>query len=158
MSKILFIAIAAAILIVAIAVGFLKFMEIGPFAPLPPATAEMTKPGDQPPAPPRFLSMDPFVIPIIQNDEVAVVIQIQVQLETSSGNESEVRRLMPKLYDAFLRDLNGYLPRLIRSDGQPDANKIRSRMFVIGERTIGKGLIDNVLIQSVIDQPGRRPN
>lgn len=158
MPKIIITAVAAIIMIVAAGVGAMKFLQWGPFAPPPEAAASEQASGAKPPKPPRFISMDPLVVPVIQNDAVAAIIQIQVQLEIKEENEDEVRRLLPRLADAFLRDLNGYLPRLIRSDGQLDANKVRSRLFVIGERAIGKGLIDNVLIQSVMDQPSQQRN
>ena len=102
--------------------------------------------------------MDPLVVPVIDNGAVVATVQIQIQLETKEKNEDEVKRLLPKINDAYLRDLNGYLPRLIRSDGQIDANKIRSRLFVIGERTVGKGLIDDVLIQAIMDQARPQAN
>lgn len=153
MAKILVTAVAAIIIIVAGGIGVMKFLQWGPFAPPPAHDAATKAPVEMPPKPPQFVSMDPLVVPVIQNDEVVATVQIQVQLETKSENEDEVRRLLPKVADAYLRDLNGYLPRLIRSDGQIDANKIRSRLFVIAERTVGKGLIENVLIQSMMDQP-----
>ena len=159
MPRILITAVAAIIIIIAGGVGTMKFLKWGPFAPPPgPAKAKDGMPAEVVPKPPRFVSMDPLVVPVIDNGAVVATVQIQVQLETKEKNEDEVKRLLPKINDAYLRDLNGYLPRLIRSDGQIDANKIRSRLFVIGERTVGKGLIDDVLIQAIMDQARPQAN
>ena len=60
---------------------------------------------------------------------------------------------MPVLTDAYIRDLHSFLPRLLRSKERIDVLIIKQRLQFIGNKVAGKGLIDNVLVQSIIDQP-----
>ena len=60
---------------------------------------------------------------------------------------------MPVLTDAYVRDLHSFLPRLLRSEERIDVLIIKQRLQFIGNKVAGKGLIDNVLVQSVINQP-----
>ena len=156
MTKKIIVVIAAILMIAGSAFAAMQIMEIGPFAPEPQA-AEAEKTGhdsdSDTPAVPRFIELDPMVIPVIEGDRVAATVQIQLQLEISPQNESEVRRLLPRLGDAFIRDLNGYLPRLMRREGFLDVDRIKQRLVIVAEKAIGPGLVDNVLVQSVSDRP-----
>jgi len=98
------------------------------------------------------LTLDPILIPIFKGDIVAATIQLHVQIETRAGNESAITKQMTRLKDAYIRDLHAYVPRLLRKNKDLDIGALKRRMQVIGERTIGKGLIDGVLIQSAMNR------
>jgi flagellar FliL protein len=89
---------------------------------------------------------------------VATTIQILVKLETSGGeNESKLVRMMPRLSDAFLRDLFGALPRMLRNDEQLNVVVIKRRLQRVADKIVGPGLVDNVLVQSVTDSSAPPP-
>ena len=100
--------------------------------------------------------MDPLAISIFQGNAVAAIVQIQVKLETNGDdNVIKIKRLMPVINDAFLSDLHSFLPRLLKAEERIDMLIIKQRLQLISDRVAGKGLIKNVLVQSVIDRPLR---
>lgn len=157
MPKMLVIIIAAFIILAGGGVTVMNQMEIGPFAPEVETAAapETMSAEDRPPEVPKFLNMEPIVLSVFKGDRVAGTIQIQIQLETTAKNEAKLKRSMPTLKDAYLRDLNGYLPRLLRDKKQIDVGLVKQRLQIISERTIGKGVLDGVLIQSVLNRSAR---
>ena len=145
--------------------GVLWWMKIGPFAPADGSvdqTAEEAvdskKDGAQKSSmfnknAPVFYPLDPLVVPIFGEDGVSATIQIQVKLEVvGKENREKVSHLRPKISDSLLRDLYGFLPRLIKTQGRLDVTILKQRMQLIVDRTIGKGLVKEVLVQSVSDQ------
>ncbi|MDP6603094.1 MAG: hypothetical protein QGG17_02730 [Rhodospirillales bacterium] len=138
-------------------VSVLKVLEIGPFAPTPDgASAEQVF--DAPAEPPRFLEVEQMHIPIFAGDRVATTIQVLVKLETiGSENEPKLTRMMPRLSDAFLRDLFGTLPRMLRNDEQLNVVVIKRRLQRVADKIVGLGLVDNVLVQSVTDTSAPLP-
>jgi|TARA_B100000315_G_scaffold223256_1_gene227900 flagellar basal body-associated protein FliL len=158
MPKILVIVLAVVILLAGGAVTLLQQMELGPFEPevkltpeqIAAAAAEMAR--KKALEPPRFVTLEPLLIPIFQGDIVAATIQLQIQIETRKGNVSKINKQMPRLKDAYIRDLHAYVPRLLRKQKDLDIASLKRRLFVIGERTIGKGLIDGVLVQSAMNR------
>ncbi|MFQ5765936.1 MAG: hypothetical protein ACE5GT_13520, partial [Rhodospirillales bacterium] len=90
-------------------VSALKFLEIGPFE-------VKGKPKEEKVAVVKsdaavFVDMDPLAIPVFQGNRVAATVQIQVKLQTNGDdNASKIRRMMPVINDAFVRDLHGFMP------------------------------------------------
>ena len=100
--------------------------------------------------------MDTLVISIFQSNAVAATIQIQVKLKTNGDdNVIKIKYLMPVINDACLRNLHSFLPRLLKTKERLDVLIIKQRLQLITDKVAGKGLIKNVLVQSVIDQPRR---
>ncbi len=60
---------------------------------------------------------------------------------------------MPKISDAFVRDLHAFMPRLLKDKERIDVLILKQRLQVIGDRLFGAGYIKDVLVQSVIDTP-----
>ena len=132
-------------------VGSLKWLELGPFQ-VKGAVKKIARKVEKDST--VFIDMDPLGIPIFRGNKVAATIQIQVKLETNGEDNAEkIKHLMPVLTDAYVRDLHSFLPRLLRSEERIDVLIIKQRLQFIGNKVAGKGLIDNVLVQSVIDQP-----
>ena len=156
MPKKLIIIIGVIVLLAGGALGTMSQLEIGPFSAKEDVDKSATVAAeDRPPDPPRFVAMDVLLVPLFTGDRVSGTVQITVQLETSPKKEDELKKLVPVLKDAFIRDLNGYIPRLIRTKGQIDVNLVKQRLKIIGDRAIGKGILDGVLIQSVLNRAGR---
>lgn len=152
--KKLVIAFSLLIVIAGGTISVLKWLEIGPFA----NTA--VEGGDDKMAPPeaaRYIDMDPLVITLFQGNKVAATIQIQVKLEASGkDNEKTIYKILPRLSDAFIRDLHSFIPRLLRKSDELDAIVIKQRLKMVSDKVAGKGIVSNILIQSVADIPARR--
>ena len=158
MPKLLIIIIAIVILAAGSGVTVMQQMELGPFAKEAELTPEQKAAAAAEAArlkalePPRYVSLEPLLIPIFRGDVVAATIQLQIKIETRSGNESMIYKQMPRLKDAYIRDLHAYVPRLLRKHRELDLGALKRRLQIIGERTIGKGLIDGVLVQSAMNR------
>lgn len=151
--KKLFIAVILLLMIAGITAGVLKWLEIGPFALDQAATGggegtAVPNLGKQP----EFVEVSPLLIPVFEGDKVVTTVQIQVTLETTNeDNKVEVKRLMPRLNDAFLRALYTLVPQLMKKGGRMDVDVIKRRLQSVGTKVAGEGVISNVLIQSITD-------
>jgi len=135
-------------------ISIMKTLEMGPFAKTEGEAAEEAVSDE----PPRFIEMGLLLIPIFSGDRVATTIQIQIKLETmGTENESKVNKMMPRINDAFLRDLYAFIPRLVRKEGKIRAIVIKKRLEMIAGKVAGPDLISNVLVQSITDtSPSRK--
>lgn len=146
--KKLLVAFVIVIMIAGGAVATLKSLEIGPFFG---GKDEARAVKDEPAL---FIDMDPLVIPIYEGNRVISVIQINLKLEAKGkDNEQFVRRVLPRLHDAFLRDLYDYIPRLMRQGRSVDLITIKSRLNLVGKRVVKGSQLNNILIQSMVDNP-----
>jgi flagellar basal body-associated protein FliL len=132
-------------------VSLLKWMKLGPFQEEGVAKEEVIQEEDGDNT--VFIDMEPLGIPIFQGNKVAATIQIQVKLETyGEKNAEKIKYIMPVITDAFIRDLHSFMPRLLKAEERVDVLIIKQRLQFISDKVAGKGLIRNVLVQSVIDQ------
>ena len=134
-------------------VGALKFFKLGPFQG-DEVVEEKQEQEEEVEDTTLFVDMEPLAIPIFQGNKVAATVQIQVKLETNGKkNVEKIKRMMPVITDAFVRDLHSFMPRLLKAKERIDVLIIKQRLQLISDKIAGKGLIKNVLVQSVIDQP-----
>ncbi len=132
-------------------VSSLKFLKVGPFQGDEVVEEKQEEEVDDTTL---FVDMEPLAIPIFQGNRVAATVQIQVKLETNGkDNVKKIKRIMPVITDAFVRDLHSFMPRLLKAEERIDVLIIKQRLQLIGNKVAGKGLIKNVLVQSAIDQP-----
>lgn len=132
--------------------GVLQYMEIGPFA-IPESEKTEQKADEGFGEPPVFIDVEALLIPVFQGDRVISTIQISVKLELKKDNQEEVNRMLPKIHDALLRDLYTYIPRQLRRYKKLNLLKVKRHMITVTNRSIGEGLVDNILIQSIMDTP-----
>lgn len=131
-------------------VSALKFLRLGPFQG---DEVVEEKPEEQVEDTTLFVDMDPMAISIFQGNRVAATVQIQVKLETNGkSNVEKIKQIMPVITDAFVRDLHSFMPRLLKAEERIDVLIIKQRLQLISNKVAGKGLIKNVLVQSIIDQ------
>ena len=145
MKKIMIIVVA---LVMLAGGGFsaLKALKMGPFA----EESEVVEEEAPPPEPPRIIEFDPLYIPIFRGDKVAATIQIQFKLETQGeDNKARITKLLPRINDAFLRDLYVFIPELLKKTDKIDPKAIMKRMHQVGARVTGKDVIKGVVVQSV---------
>ena len=156
MPKIIIIVFGAIILIAGSAITVMQQVELGPFAPKGDEAGEEKKnkaAKKKELTLPQFVTLDPLTIPVIQGDRVALTLQLQLQIETSEEKAEELHSKMDRLKDAYIRDLHSFIPRLYRKSNILDTEALKRRLKVIGQRTLGKGIIDSVLIQNSLARP-----
>ena len=59
---------------------------------------------------------------------------------------------MPILTDAFVRDLHSFIPRLLKVKERVDVLIIKQRLQMVSNKVLGKDMVSNVLVQSIINQ------
>ncbi len=158
MMKKLIIVSAALLMLIGITLSVLKALQMGPFAPKPGEVAAAASGAKAPPREPaRFIDLDPLIIPIFHGDSLVTSIQIVVKLETTgAANEARINRMKPRINDAFIKDLYGFIPRLLTNQERVTVFLIKRRLQMISEKLAGKGLIDDVLVQSITDTSQQR--
>ena len=126
-------------------------MGIGPFANEEKKATVDSTPKDEKPEKKiaiETVTMAPLSIPIIQNGKIALNLQLEVQIDSIKEKAPKLREKLPILKDAYVRDLFSFIPRQLRKSKKLDQETLRRRLQVMGQRTIGKGIILAVNIKS----------
>jgi hypothetical protein len=146
--KIVIIAFAMIMMLAGGVVSIMKWLKIGPFAEQGAAEAVVVKPK----LPPRFLEMPPLVVPILQGEGPAATIQLDFTLEAEGdANARRIEKLMPKIGDAFFRELFGFIPRLLKQEGRLNLSILKKRLMIVADKVGGPGTIAAVLVQAVAE-------
>ncbi|MSO85139.1 MAG: hypothetical protein EXR02_02900 [Rhodospirillales bacterium] len=155
MQKLLVPGLAVIFLLAGGTVGVLKWMELGPFAPEEIAGAEAPVASRRREAP-RYMDIDPINVVVLQNNRPRSIVQITVKLEVASEKDSAIiQKRLIRLTSALITDLHDFLPRLLREVDQIEIDLLKDRIQYVADKTLGKGLVRQVLIQSVHDSDGK---
>jgi len=80
-------------------------------------------------------------------------VMINLKLEVQGAdNEEKVTKLLPRLSDAFLRDLYAFIPRVVRQEGKLTPSILKERMKMTGEKVVGPGVIHDIIIEEVTER------
>ncbi len=116
----------------------------------PPPAAPKSLPGA-----PVFLHLAPINVPVIRGNNVTEQVGISLSLELMEGksvddiDESERR----KLQDAFISDVYGIFQRSHGMARPIDASLIKARLQQTADRILGSGVVKDVLIERLFEQP-----
>ncbi len=133
-------------------VSVLKWLQIGPFAV---ATEEEANAGDMavPDEPPVTIDMDDLYISILAEDKVAATVMIKLKIEViGKENEEKVTKILPRLSDAFFKDLYAFIPRVIRRQRKLNANILSERLKMTGDKVMGPNVIHDIIIEEVTER------
>ena len=151
MPKIVIFVFVGIILLSGGSIGLMMYLEIGPFAN-EEKTANVDSTQKDEKSEKKIVietvTMAPLSIPIIQNGKIALNLQIEIQIDTTDKKAPKLREKLPILKDAYVRDLFSFIPRQLRKSKKLDQETLRRRLQVMGQRTIGKGIILSVNIKS----------
>lgn len=154
-------AMAVLIMIAGGTMAVLKTMEMGPFAKTEEQLAEEAAriaSGERQLSAfsekPYYVEMDPLLIPIFQDNEVAGTIQIIYKLEVF-GNENykSVGKLKTKLGDALIKDFTYYIPRTLRKNQILDVPLIKYRLKMVSDKVLGKDVVSEAIVQGMTQMP-----
>jgi len=151
MPKIVIFVFVGIILLSGGSIGLMMYLEIGPFANEDKKANVDSTPKDEKPEKKvviETVTMAPLSIPIIQNGKIALNLQLEVQIDTTKTKAPKLREKLPILKDAYVRDLFSFIPRQLRKSKKLDQETLRRRLQVMGQRTVGKGIILAVNIKS----------
>lgn len=99
----------------------------------------------------EFVQLDALILPVIDEQGVTQVISIVVSLEVpDAATAEEVKRLSPRLKDAFIQDMYGVLNRKNSMEkGVLQVGLIKARLNSITTRVMGENKVNDVLLQVV---------
>lgn len=99
----------------------------------------------------EFVQLDALIIPVIDEHGVTQVVSMVVSLEVpDKATADEVKRLAPRLQDAFIQDMYGFLNRKnSMENGVLKVNLIKGRMNKLTDKVMGPGKVNDVLLQVV---------
>jgi flagellar basal body-associated protein FliL len=98
-----------------------------------------------------YIRLNPMVLPVINEHGVTEIVSMLIALEVSDQRAIEsVNGIIPRLNDAIVRALYGQIDKSIYRNGRfLDINKLKTKLEVVTDKTLGKGFVKNVLIQGV---------
>jgi len=103
----------------------------------------------------RFVELTPFILPIIDPDGASQVVTMVIAVEVNTAEAAaEVKRLSPRLKDAYLQDMYGALNRhAALRGGQIRLGVIKKRLNMASTRVLGEDVVQDVLLQVVQQRP-----
>lgn len=104
---------------------------------------------------PQFVSLDPLMLPIVDNEGVQQVVSIVVALEVSDAADADkVKAKKPKLQDAYIQDLYGVLNvQAALKGGVLQVGEIKERLNKATQKVMGDDIVHDVLLQVVQQRP-----
>ena len=130
-------------------ISAMKWMAIGPFEE--PDAPKVEKKVEEEKA--LFVDVEPLTVTIFDGNKVATTFQLEIKLQThGQDNIITIKRNLPKFKDAFLRDLHEFVPRMLAELERMDVPTLKKRLQLVADRVGGKGMVEDVLIQSLLDQ------
>jgi len=128
-------------------ISVLKWLQIGPFSNSL-EVEEKTTPVD----PPVTIKMDKLSIPIFAEDRIAATILIELKVEAIGlENQDMITKLLPRLSDAFFKDLYVFIPQLIRRKIKLTTRILSERMQKVADKVFGPDILHKVIIVKVTD-------
>jgi flagellar FliL protein len=103
----------------------------------------------------QFVSLDVLILPVIDESGVTQTITMVISLEVpDEATAEEVKRLSPRLKDAFIQDMYGTLSRKNAMEkGVLQVGVIKERLNRISEKVLGPEKVNDVLLQVVQQRP-----
>ncbi|MBI3420099.1 MAG: hypothetical protein HY053_08210 [Proteobacteria bacterium] len=98
-----------------------------------------------------YIKMSPMVLPVIGDSGIQEVMSLSVALQVKDQRTLEsVNILVPKLNDAYMRALYGKMNGSAYRNGRfLDVTKLKIKLVTITDDVLGKGKVDDVLIQGI---------
>ncbi len=122
-----------------------------------PLLEKMKEEKEKAAAAPLLVSMEPLVVPVIENNIVTHHLTVSLSLEVAGLSADEkLRNALPRVIDAFNSELYGLLSLRFVRDGGVDLPLVKQRLLLASERVLGSGVITDVLIRGVDRVRGQR--
>jgi flagellar FliL protein len=139
LSKKLLIIVAAVVLLLAGGGGAAYFFLFGAKKEPEPEVAKA------PPAP-SFLQLEPLSVPLPRPGKPPLYHFVTLTLQTTEEGKPKLIELMPRLRDAWLRDLTAHPVGRNDGSGELDLELLKSRILKLTEQVMGGPVATEVLI------------
>ncbi len=100
-----------------------------------------------------FVTLDPLIVPIIENGVVRRHVTLQLQLEMADlESDRLLQRRYHHLVDAFLSELYALMSmRYVRERGM-DIDFFRQRLQLRADKMLGKGAVKGIYVRDVMER------
>ncbi len=103
-----------------------------------------------------FVRLPPLILPLTRQDRVYRYMTLTPSLEVPEGtNISEIRRRIPRLRDAFVREVNGRTVMRGDGSGAVDLDGVKKRLLARARRVVGARNVNEVLLNNPTGQVPR---
>jgi hypothetical protein len=127
------------------------FLHIGPLAHVLKPKEPAAPPPPPPPPSHDVVPVGSFSIPVIQDHGISRSFGIDIAVDVMTADRNKLDAVMPRLVNAYTLALFEIVPNHSDPHSAIDKKAIHDRLVVIGDKTVGKGLIQDVVIKSVYD-------
>ena len=94
----------------------------------------------------RFVTLAPLAVPLFRDGRPQRPFVLNMRLEvTDLDAKILTKRLMPRLHDACLRQLQNYLWYRVKDPRHVDLQAVKRRLRAVSERVLGPGVVVAVL-------------
>jgi flagellar basal body-associated protein FliL len=134
-------------------------LPAGPALAAEPGHGGHGEPGEGPPAPagPAFVKIPPIVVPVIEGDKVTRQVGVNIVLELAEGRSAaDVAEKRQLLQDAFIRDLYSIYQARAGTGRAVSEQVVKARFGRSAAAVLGPGVVQDVLIQQLFEQPRAR--
>ena len=139
---------AVILMVTGAAISVLKWLKIGPFS----EEAQKVEEVAVDPVP-ISIDMDRLTVPIFSEDRVAATVLIDFKIEAMGfENQEKITKLLPRISDAFFKDLYVFIPRVLRGQNKLSKKLLAKRMKHIGDKIVGVGVLHSVSITEVTER------
>lgn len=103
----------------------------------------------------EFVELDPLILPIIDSSGVTQTVSLVIALEVEDKVKAEeVKKLTPRLKDAYIQDMYGVLNKhAALKGGVVQVAAVKSRLTKITTDVLGEDMVSEVLLQVVQQRP-----
>lgn len=101
----------------------------------------------KPVTPPSYVDFGLLIVPVVQDREVRHQAEMILRLEVPFEKKEIVAQNLPRLQNAFLEDMMGFLPYQLRDSNELDRPAIRRRLQVICDKVLAPGWVKDVSIE-----------
>lgn len=106
---------------------------------------------------PLFVSMEPLIVPVIENDTVTEHLTVSISVEVAGlAGDAKLRNAFPRVVDAFTTELYGLMSLRFVREGGVELPLVKERLLLAAERELGPGVLTDVLIRGVDTTRGQR--
>ncbi len=96
---------------------------------------------------PTYVDFGLLVVPVVQGREVRKQAELILRLDVTPDKQDVVVRNLPRLQSSYLQEMMAFLPTQMRDGVTVDEMAVRRRLTAVSEKTVGPGLIRDVVIE-----------
>ncbi|HEY1722350.1 MAG TPA: hypothetical protein VGG27_14000 [Magnetospirillaceae bacterium] len=128
------------------------FLHVGPLANLMKPKAPPAPPAPPPPPAHDEAAVGSFIIPVVQDHGINRSLGLDIALDVMKADRSKIEAKMPLIVNAFTLTLFELVPNHSDAHSAADKKLIHDRLMMAADKTVGKGLIQDVVIKAIYDR------